>query len=169
VGILYVKDGVNITPLIHGGGQENGKRAGTENVPGIAGTAKALEIALEDLSSETQRIKMLRDQLWNQLSEAIEGIRLNGHPIERLPNNLNVSFKNLEAEGLLLLLNARGVEASMGSACTSEAVEPSHVIRALNVPAEYERGTLRLSLGKYTTKEDISTAAEILISIVKES
>jgi len=168
VGVLFIRDGVKLEPLIHGGSQERSRRAGTENVPGIVGTAKALELVLENLSREADRLSNLRDNLWNQLSEGIEDIRLNGHPTERLPNNLNVCFKNVEAEGLLLQLNRKGVEASMGSACNSELIEPSHVIQALNIHPDWERGALRLTLGNGSSQTGINYAAGVIIDIVNE-
>lgn len=167
IGALYVSDGVDVLPLVYGGGQEAGRRAGTENVPGIMGMAKALNLSLERLPKESDRLRNLRDHLLSRLCSEFTDSKLNGHPTLRLPNNLNLSFKDIEAEALLLLLNQQGIEASMGSACNSESIEPSHVIRALGVPPGWERGALRLSLGKSTTEEDINLAAEKIIQIVR--
>jgi len=168
VGVLYVKEGVELVSLVHGGAQEDGRRAGTENLPGIVGAAKAFELALADREKEAARLCGLRDNLWQALSEGIAEIRLNGHPILRLPNNLNVCFKGVEAEGLLLRLSREGIEASMGSACNSESIEPSHVLQAINLPPEWERGALRLTLGCYTTVDDVKLAAEIITANVLE-
>jgi len=162
VGGLYVRAGVNLTPLIHGGFQEAKRRAGTENVAGIAGAAKAFELAQQHLSDEAVRLTHLRDSLWEQIGRRIADVRLNGHPTRRLPNNVNVSFKGVEAEGLLLKLSQAGIAASMGSACTSESIEPSHVIQALGLPADWERGVLRFTLGCQTTAEDIDYTVEVL-------
>ncbi len=123
---------------------------------------------LQEVACEAERLRQLRDDFWKRLSTGIADICLNGHPAERLPNNLNICIKELEAEGLLLLLNAKGVEASMGSACDSESFEPSHVIQALGLSPEWERGALRLTLGKQTTQEEINYAADTIIEIVNE-
>jgi cysteine desulfurase len=144
------------------------RRAGTENLPGILGAAKAFEMVLQNQESEAQRLRDLRDSLWQCLQTGIKDIRLNGHPTQRLPNNLNVCFKNVEAEGLLLRLSIQGIEASMGSACNSESIEPSHVIKALGIQPEWARGALRLTLGSQTTAEDIAYAADVIIKTVKE-
>ena len=168
IGALYVRDGINLTPLIHGGGQESHRRAGTENLPGVIGAAKALELALGKIENESARLTELRQELWQRLASDISDIRLNGHPTDRLPNNLNVSFKGIEAEGLILRMSMQGLEASMGSACNSESIEPSHVIRALDIPEDWARGALRVTLGSYTTLQDIADASEIITSIVRD-
>jgi cysteine desulfurase len=168
VGGLYVRAGVDLEPLIHGGFQEASRRAGTENVAGIVGAAKALELALQHLGEEAARLTRLRDRLWEQISRQIPEARLNGHPVRRLPNNVNVGFKGIEAEGLLLKLSQAGIAASMGSACTSEVLEASHVIRALGLPAEWERGVLRFTLGSQTAADDIDYTAETLARSVPE-
>jgi cysteine desulfurase len=166
VGGLYACTGVDLVPLIHGGFQENRRRAGTENVAGIAGAAKAFELALQHLGDEAARLTRLRDRLWEQIYSKIADVRLNGHRVQRLPNNVNVSFKGIEAEGLLLKLSRAGIAASMGSACNSESIEPSHVIHALGLPPEWERGTLRFTLGCQTSVEDIDYAAAVLADSV---
>jgi cysteine desulfurase len=168
VGALYVRDGVELVSLIHGGNQEKQRRAGTENVPGIVGMALALDLAIKDQIRESTRIKELRDKLLSLLLADIPDMRLNGHPQNRLPNNLNVSFIGIEAEGLLLRLNQSGIDASMGSACTSKSIEPSHVIRAIGVKPDQERGVLRLSLGKSTSIDDVTYTASTIIQIVNE-
>jgi cysteine desulfurase len=168
VGALVVREGVQLVPLIHGGAQERHRRAGTENVPGIAGAARAFELVLEHLDTEAVRLRTLRDDLWQRVAAFGLEVRLNGHPVERLPNNLSVSFKNVEAEGLLLRLSMAGIAASMGSACNSESIEPSHVIRALGLAPEWERGALRLTLGCHTDEDDVACAADSLIQIAAE-
>ncbi len=168
VGGLYVRTGVALMPLVHGGLQERGRRAGTENVAGIVGAAKALELARQRLDVEAARLTGLRDRLWEQICGRVPEVRLNGHPTQRLPNNVNVSFKGIEAEALLLKLSQAGIAASMGSACTSELIEPSHVIRALGLPAEWERGVLRFTLGSHTSAEDIDDTVDVLADSVTE-
>ncbi len=166
VGILFVREGVELVPIIHGGSQEKLRRAGTENVPGIVGTAKAFELALQHLDEEATRIRALRDELWARIRSSTPNVRMNGHPLYRLPNNLNVSFKGVEAEGLLLHLSMAGVAASMGSACTSDSIEPSHVIDAIGVPPKWSRGTIRFSLGRLTTMEDVDYTSDVLTQIL---
>jgi cysteine desulfurase len=168
VGALFIREDLKLIPILHGGNQEDGRRAGTENLPGIIGTGKAFQLAVENLTTEPERIQQLNDQLWRRISNAISDARLNGHPEQRLPNNLNVCFKDIEAEGLLLHLNLKGIAASMGSACDSESIDPSHVIRAIKVPVEWERGALRLSLGRNTTPADCEYAAAAIIEIVNK-
>jgi cysteine desulfurase len=168
VGALVVRDRIDLVPLIHGGAQENHRRAGTENVPGIVGAATAFQLATQHLEREAARLRALRDELWARVQASGVAVRINGHPTERLPNNLNMSFKGVEAEGVLLRLSAAGIAASMGSACNSESIEPSHVIQALGLPSEWARGALRLSLGYPTTADDIARAASILTGIVAE-
>jgi cysteine desulfurase len=168
VGALFIREDLKLIPILHGGNQEDGRRAGTENLPGIIGTGKAFQLAVENLTTEPERIQQLNDQLWRRISNAISDARLNGHPEQRLPNNLNVCFKDIEAEGLLFHLNLKGIAASMGSACDSESIDPSHVIRAIKVPVEWERGALRLSLGRNTTPADCEYAAAAIIEIVNK-
>lgn len=166
VGMLFVRDGIELTPLVHGGNQEHRRRAGTENLPGIIGSARAFELAVSGQTGEAKRLEDLRNELFSLIKQGIPDVRLNGHPSQRLPNNLNICFKDTEAEGLLLRLNLMGIDASMGSACTSESIEPSHVIQAIGVGPAWERGALRLSLGKYTTREEITAAANSIIDII---
>jgi cysteine desulfurase len=168
VGALVVREGVALEPLVHGGSQEGHRRAGTENVPGIVGAAKAFELALGHLDVEAVRLAALRDALWQRICEGVPDARLNGHPTRRLPNNLNLSLKGVEAEGMLLRLSMAGVAASMGSACNSESIEPSHVIEALGLPPEWARGTLRFTLGCGTTPDDVAQAADHVIRLAAD-
>ena len=168
VGLLYVKTSIKLEPLIHGGGQENRRRAGTENVPGIMAFVKALEIAQEQKDEEIKRLTYIRDKLIQGILTSIPKTRLNGHPTQRLPNNVNISFLDIEGESILLYLNEKGVYASSGSACTSKTLDPSHVIVALGVPYEFAHGSIRFTLGKETTEEDIDYVLEILPEIVEK-
>jgi cysteine desulfurase len=167
VGMLYVRQGMRILPQLQGGSQERGRRAGTENVAGIVGAATALRLAYEELPQATPRITALRDRL-------IEGVlsiprsRLTGHPTERLPNNASFCFEGVEGEAILLNLDLLGVAASSGSACTSGSVEPSHVLVALGLPLEWSRGSLRLTLGRENTGEDVDRVIEVLPGIIEK-
>ncbi len=167
VGALYVRRGVRITPLIHGGHQERNRRAGTENVAGIVALGKACEIAMRDMDEEVAHITRLRDKLEKGIMERIEHVKLNGHPTKRLPTTLNVSFMYIEGESILLNLDMKGVAASSGSACTSGSLEPSHVLMAMGVPPEIAHGSVRFSLGRDNTDEDIDYVLEILPPIVE--
>lgn len=166
VGALYVRKGVRIDPLIHGGGQERKRRAGTENIAGIVGLAKALTKANAGLEANAKRLTELRDYLIDQVLQNFESVRLNGHRTQRLPNNVNFSFEFIEGESLLLNLDLKGIAASSGSACTSGSLEPSHVLLAMGICHEIAHGSLRLTLGKYTTKDDIDYLLEVLPEIV---
>jgi cysteine desulfurase len=166
VGALYIRKGVIITPFIHGGGQEKGRRSGTENVPGIVGFGKAAEMALVEMSGETVRLTQLRDKLIRGLFEKIPDIRLNGHPSLRLPNNVNVSVSYIEGESMCLTLDMEGICVSTGSACSSASLEPSHVLLALGLRHEQAHGSLRFTLGKWTTEGDIDRVIEVLPGIV---
>ncbi len=167
VGLLYLKMGTVIEPLIHGGGQENNKRSGTENVPGIIAFAKALEIAEQEKEAESLRLTKLRDRLIKGILDNIPKTILNGHLINRLPNNVNVSFLDIEGEAILLYMDAKGVYASSGSACTSKTLDPSHVILAMGVPYEFAHGSIRFSMGKETTEEDVDYIIQILPEIIQ--
>jgi cysteine desulfurase len=167
VGALYVRKGVKIDPLLHGGGHEFGLRSSTENVPGIMGFAKAAEIAKNEMNLEAQRLTRLRDQLIKGVLE-IEETYLNGHPIQRLPNNANFRFSYIEGESLILLLNDKGIAASTGSACSSSSGQPSHVLLAIGLKPEEIHGSLRVSIGRYNTVEDIDYIMEILPETVKK-
>ena len=166
-GVLYVKKGVAISKLIHGGGQENKRRAGTENVAGIVGLAKALELVQAERETEVKRLIELRDYLISGLLK-IPKTFLNGHPINRLPNNVNVSVLDVEGEAVLLHLDKLGVAISTGSACTSGNLEPSHVIIALGHPYEVAHGSLRFSLGQQNTKKDLDYVLKVLPPIIEQ-
>jgi cysteine desulfurase len=166
VGILYVRKGTRIHPFIHGGNQENGRRASTHNVPGIVGFGKAVDLAKEEMGQEKERLTSLRDKLINGILKTIEFTRLNGHPAHRLPNNINVSISYVEGESMLLNLDMEGIACSIGSACTSSSLEPSHVMMAIGFPPELAHGSLRFSLGKQTSEDDISHVLTILPGIV---
>ncbi|MEA1965082.1 MAG: cysteine desulfurase NifS [Candidatus Aerophobetes bacterium] len=168
VGALYIRKGVKTLPLIHGGHHERNRRAGTENVPGIVGLGKACELAVKEMTSEGRRLKVLRNRLYEGLSEQIEEIVLNGHPQNRLPGILNICIKYVEGESMLINLDLEGICASSGSACTSGSLEPSHVLLAMGIPPEIAHGSLRFSLGEDTTKEDIDRVIEVLPPIVKK-
>jgi cysteine desulfurase len=166
VGLLYVRRGTRIAPYIHGGAQEKGRRAGTENVAGIVGLAKAVEMAMTDLENEMQRQTLLRDRLMKGLLDNIEFIQLNGHPAHRLPNNVNVSIDYVEGESMLLNLDLEGICVSTGSACSSSSQEPSHVLLAMRVPPEKAHCSLRFTLGKWTTEAEIERVLEIMSPMV---
>jgi len=169
VGLLYVRRGVLLKPLILGGGQEFGKRSGTENVSGIIGFVKALEISDNLSDSENKRLSELRDYFISEVLRIIPKTLLNGHPTNRLCNNVNISFIDVEGEAILLMLNERaGVCASSGSACTSKSLDPSHVIIACGRPYEVAHGSIRFSLGRYTTKEEVDSALSVLPGIISE-
>lgn len=155
VGVLYFKKGVKLDKLIHGGEQEKRRRAGTENVAGIVGLGKACEIAKSEMGKESKRLTALREKLIKGLFKGIPEIVLNGHAEKRLPNNVNISVKYIEGESMILNLDLEGICASTGSACTSGSLSPSHVLTALGISAEHSHGSIRFSLGKFTTEEEI--------------
>lgn len=167
IGVLYVRRGIRIEPMIVGGGHERGVRSGTENVPGIIGLAKALELAVNGMEKENARLIKLRDQLINGLL-MIPKSRLNGHRTNRLPNNANITFLDIEGEAAVLYLDAQGIRCSTGSACASASLDPSHVILALGVSYEAAHGSLRFSLGRGTTKKDIDTVIKLIPDIVQK-
>ncbi len=167
-GALYIREGVKISSLIHGGHHEENKRAGTENVPGIVGLGKACEIATKEMHHEGERLKVLRDKLYKGLSERIDEIALNGHPQNGLPGILNICVQYVEGESMLLNLDLEGIWASSGSACASGSLEPSHVLLAMGIPPEVAHGSLRFSLGRDTTEEDIDKVIEVLPPIVEK-
>jgi cysteine desulfurase len=166
VGALYINKDLKIEPLLHGGGHESGLRSGTENVPGIVGFAKAVELRKDEMKPETERLTRLRDKLIKGALE-IEDTHLNGHPTQRLPNNTHFRFSYIEGEAIVLSLDAEGVAASSGSACSSMAGEPSHVLLAIGLRPEEARGSLRLSLGKYNTEDDVDYILQVLPKVVK--
>ena len=166
-GAVYVKQGVKIGRLVYGGGQEKGLRAGTENTAGILGLGLAALHAKENMGKNSERITLLRDKLIAGINEKISEVRLNGHPNDRLPNNVNFSIRYIEGEGLLLLLDMAGIAASSGSACTSGSLDPSHVLLAIGLPHEIAHGSLRLTLSEFTTEEEIEYLLEKLPPIVE--
>ncbi|NPV27661.1 MAG: cysteine desulfurase NifS [Firmicutes bacterium] len=167
IGCLYIKKGTRIHPTTFGGGQENKRRAGTENVPGIVGFGQAAELAGQSLESEAARLKSLRDRLEQGIFSTIPHVKLNGHPTERLPGHLNVSIEYVEGESLLLSLDLKGIAASSGSACTSGSLEPSHVLMAMGLSPATAHGSLRLTLGRENTEEDIDYVLRELPPIVE--
>jgi cysteine desulfurase len=168
VGALYIRRGIKITPLIHGGDQERRRRASTENVPGIIGLGKAVEIAKKVMKSEAIRQTKLRDEFIRTILNNIDDARLNGHSSLRLPNNVNISFEGIEGESILLNLDMEGIAASTGSACSSSSLEPSHVLLSTGLSHEFAHGSVRLSMGKHTTKDDLDHVIEVLPRIVKK-
>jgi cysteine desulfurase len=162
VGVLYIRKGTKVTSLIHGGEQEQGRRAGTENVPGIVGLGKAIELAGLDITNETERLITLRNVLIKGILEKIEHSRLNGHPAQRLPNNVNVSVDFIEGESTCLNLDLEGICISTGSACSSSDAEPSHVLLAIGLSHAQARSSLRFTMGRLTTAEDIARVLEVL-------
>ena len=167
-GILYVKNGTNIEPIIFGGGQEGGRRSGTENVPAILGLVEAIKIANKNRKKEFEKETKLRDYFINRILEEIPRVVLNGHAIKRLPNNINISVLDIEGEAMLLWLDKYGIFVSTGSACDSKSLEPSHVIMALGKSYEFANSNLRFTLGRSTTKKDIDYVLDILPKIVKD-
>lgn len=166
IGALFIRKGTRIRPLHAGGEQERGKRAGTENVPGIMGMAKALELSAAEMKEEGSRQSALRDRLIDKVLGAIERSRLNGHRTNRLPNNASFIFEGIEGESLIMRLSAMGIAASTGSACSSASLEPSHVLLAIGLPHETAHGSCRMTLGRKTTMEDVDYAADALKSVV---
>ena len=167
VGGLFVRKGVRLLPQITGGGQERNRRSGTENVAGIVGMAKALEIAVKEMPTELPKLQSLRDELIAGVLRVITDSRLNGHPTQRLPHNANFSFRGIEGEVLLLQLDMNGIAASSGSACSSGSLEPSHVLLSLGLDYELAIGSLRLTLGRFTTREHILRVLDLLPDIVE--
>jgi cysteine desulfurase len=165
-GALYVRKGTKLLSLMHGGEQERGRRAGTENVPAIVGLGKAVELAGQEMGKEAERLAYLRDKLIEGLGEKIDHIRLNGHPAKRLPNNVNVSVDFVEGESILLNLDLEGISASTGSACSSSSLEPSHVLLALGLSPEQAHGSLRFTFGRENTEKDMERVLEVLPGIV---
>ena len=166
-GALYIRKGTKIDTLLHGGAQERKRRAGTENVPAIVGLGKAIELATAEIEESNKTLLGLRERLVKGLLK-IPKAHLNGHPIERLANNVNVTFEYIEGESLLLLLNAKGIFASTGSACNSSSLEPSHVLTACGVPHEIVHGSLRLSLGRMNSEQDVDRVLEAVPEIVQK-
>jgi cysteine desulfurase len=168
VGILYVRKGTRLSPFMLGGHQEAGRRAGTENVPGIVGLGKACELAANNLETENSKVKALRDKLEKTIMQKCPDCRLNGDPDNRLPNTTNISFEYIEGEAILLMLDKYGICASSGSACTSGSLEPSHVLRAMGVPFTAAHGSIRFSLSRYNTEEEVDYTIEKLPPIINQ-
>jgi cysteine desulfurase len=170
VGALYVRRGVALKPLILGGDQERKLRAGTENIPGIVGLAKALEMAQANKDKESKRLDALVKYLWEKIQKEIPQVKLNGPEIgsQRLANNLNISFAGAEGEALVLYLDEYGIMCSTGSACAAQSLEPSHVLKALGIPYEYSRGSLRFTFGRANTKADVDYLMKYLPLIVEQ-
>lgn len=166
IGFLYIKKGLKLKSFIHGGQQERGRRAGTENVPGIVGIAKACEIAMAEMEERMKKETELRGYLIERILKEIPYTRLNGHSKKRLPNNVNISFQFVEGESILIMLDMAGICASSGSACTSGSVDPSHVLLAIGLPHEIAHGSLRLTLGYENTKEEMDTVVDNLKRII---
>lgn len=162
VGALYCRKGIRLPSYIMGGAQERGRRAGTENVAGIVGLGAAIQLATEQLEENRAKMTALRDRLMTGIQARISEVKLNGHPTNRLPNNVNFSFKYIEGESILLMLDMNGIAASSGSACTSGSLDPSHVLLALGLPHEIAHGSVRLTLGDETTEEDIDYTIDVL-------
>lgn len=166
IGALYVRKGVKFRKQFTGGHQEKNKRAGTENVPAIVGMGKAIELAYEEFDEHIPKITELRDYFVREIQKRIKDLKINGDMGERLPGNINVSFYNTTAEGILLNLDLKGICASSGSACSSGSLEPSHVLLAIQLPYELAKGSVRISIGKYNTKEEIDYCLNCLEEII---
>jgi cysteine desulfurase len=167
VGALYIRKGTRMNRFLHGGDQEKGRRASTQNIPGIVGLAKAIELCQRKMDEEAKFQIALRDRMIKEIPEKISEVRLNGHPFKRLPNNANFSIKYIEGESILLSLDMLGIAASTGSACTSTSLEPSHVLLAIGLTHEIAHGSLRLSLGRWTQPQDIDYLLENLPQVVE--
>ncbi|MCK8825242.1 cysteine desulfurase NifS [Fuchsiella alkaliacetigena] len=168
IGALYIRKGTRIVPFMHGGAQERGKRASTENVPSIVGMGKAAEIVKNELKEKQEKLTRLRDKLIEGIEERIDEVQLNGHRNKRLPNNVNISIRYIEGESLLLNLDLKGIAASSGSACTSGSLDPSHVLLAMGISHEIAHGSLRLTLGKYNTEAEVEHVLDVLPKIVEK-
>lgn len=167
IGVLYVKQGIKFQKFMNGGHQERNKRAGTENVPAIVGLGEAIEKAYNELDEHTSKIKELRDYYVKEVERRIPYIKINGSMEKRLPGNSNISFRYIEGEGMLLNLDLKGISASSGSACTSGSLDPSHVLLAIGLPHEIAHGSLRISIGKYNTKEEVDYLLDNLEEIAE--
>jgi cysteine desulfurase len=165
---LYIRKGTKMVSIQHGGEHERRRRAGTENVPGIIGLGKAVEVRARDMQEEAVRVAALRDRLWSGISARVSEVRLNGHPTERLPGTANICYRHVESESIVLGLDLRGIAVSAGSACTSGNVEPSYVLVAMGVPLDYAMGAVRSSLGRSTTAEDVDYVIDSVAPIVQK-
>lgn len=168
IGFLYIRKGVKIRSFVHGGAQERKRRAGTENVPAIVGYGVAAKRAADTMEERTARERQLRDDFIERVEKEIPYVKLNGHPAKRLPNNINFSFRFIEGESLLIMLDMKGIAGSSGSACTSGSLDPSHVLLAIGLPHEIAHGSLRLTLGEDTTKEDLDYTLEQIKEIIQK-
>jgi cysteine desulfurase len=168
VGAAYFRKGTPVKAILHGGHQESGVRAGTENVPYIVGLGRACELAARRLNEENTRVRAMRDRLEKALLEKCAGAKLNGHPSERLPNTTNISFENIEGEAILLHLDEAGIAASSGSACTTGSLEPSHVMMAMGIPYNYAHSSIRFSFSVYNTEEDVDRVIAVMPGIVEK-
>src|SRR5437899_2836527 len=168
VAALWIRKGTRMVAIQHGGEHERRRRAGTENVPGIVGLGKAVEVRGRDMTEEAVRVMALRDLLWNGVRQRIPEVRLNGHPVERLPGTANIAFRHVESESIVLGLDLKGVAVSAGSACTAGHVEPSHVLVALGLPLDWAMGAVRFSLGRSTTADDIDYVVDCLEPLVRK-
>ena len=168
VGALYLKKGINIKKFMLGGEQEKNMRAGTLNTPAIVGFGKAFEIATRDIIANSKKLRTLRDYFIREVQSKIDYVYLNGHSVQRLPNNVSLAFGMVEGESILFMLDMAGIAVSTGSACESGSVEPSHVLKAMNIPQDLAQGTVRFSLGKTTTKEQLDYVVEQLVDIIKK-
>jgi cysteine desulfurase len=167
IGALFIRRGTRMQPLLHGGAQERSRRAGTENVAAAVGLARATELSLQDQAGESRRMADLRDRLEGGVMAALPGVLRNGHPTERLPHTTNLAFAGVEAESLILALDLAGIGASSGAACSSGSLEPSHVLAAMGLPRERVLSSVRFSLGRTTTREEIEHVLEVLPPIVE--
>jgi len=165
---LYVRKGVKMVSVQHGGEHERRRRAGTENVPGIVGIGKAVEVRARDMAEEARRVTTLRDRLWDGIRARVPEVRLNGHPTERLPGTANICYRHVESESIVLGLDLKGIAVSAGSACTAGSVEPSYVLVAMGVPLDWAMGAVRSSLGRSTTADDIDYVVESVEPIVRK-
>jgi cysteine desulfurase len=168
VGALYVNRKARFQPMMVGGPQEGGRRAGTDNVPSIVGLGKAAELALETIEEENTRVRALRDRFESTLLATLEEVQVNGDPAARLPNTSNLAFTGVDAQGILMKLDQEGICCSLGSSCTTGAVQPSHVLRALHFSNERARSSLRFSFGRYNTESELDRVLEILPRIVRK-
>lgn len=168
VGALYVRRGVKLQPVIHGGSHERRLRAGTENVPGIVGLGKAAELAAVELPQRMEKVSLLRDRFLRGIQERLDDIQVNGHPVKRLPNNANISVRYVEGESILLNLDMYGIAASSGSACTSGSLEPSHVLLAMGISHEIAHGSLRFTFGTGNTAEEVDYVLDVLPEVVRK-
>jgi len=167
VGALYIRKRVKVVPQMLGGGHEHGMRSSTENIPGIAGLAKAASIGQKDMDKKIKKISGLRDRIKNHILENIESVRFNGHPFRRLPNNCNISFSHIEGEAIVLRLDSAGIAVSSGSACSSSSIKPSHALTAMGLSSEETHGSLRVTLGFENTKGEVDYFLKVLPSIIK--